>query len=81
VPPPSAYAQGERRLSVNKHRGVKEKRVPGNHIKRLMLDEEGATALEYSLMAAAIAGVIIVVMFLLGGKAFNAINRVAVHIN
>jgi Flp pilus assembly pilin Flp len=72
--------EGERRLSVDNHRGEGGE-VSGNHVKRLMLDEEGATALEYSLMAAAIAGVIIVVAFLMGGKAFNAINRVAVHIN
>lgn len=52
-----------------------------NVLKRLIKDEEGATALEYSLMAAAVAGVIIVVAFLLGGKAFNSINRVASHIN
>ena len=55
--------------------------MPKNLIKRLMLDEDGATALEYALMAAAIAGVIVVVAFLLGGKAYNAINRVASHIN
>jgi Flp pilus assembly pilin Flp len=51
------------------------------NIARLISDEEGATALEYSLMAAAVAGVIIVVAFLLGGKAYNMMNRVAAHIN
>jgi Flp pilus assembly pilin Flp len=54
--------------------------VSVNHIKRLILDEDGATALEYALMAAAIAGVIIVVAFLLGGKAYNALNKVASHL-
>jgi Flp pilus assembly pilin Flp len=51
------------------------------YIGRFISDEEGATALEYSLMAAAVAGVIVVVAFLLGGKAYNAMNRVAAHIN
>lgn len=50
-------------------------------LQQLIRDEEGATALEYSLMAAAIAGVIIVVAFLLGGKAYNSFNRVASHLN
>ena len=48
---------------------------------KLFKDEEGATALEYALMAAAVAGVIIVVAFLLGGKVYNSINNVAAHIN
>jgi pilus assembly protein Flp/PilA len=47
---------------------------------KLFKDEEGATALEYALLAAAVAGVIIVVMFLAGGKVYNAINNVAAHI-
>jgi pilus assembly protein Flp/PilA len=47
---------------------------------KLFKDEEGATALEYALMAAAVAGVIIAVMFLLGGKVNNAISNVAAHI-
>ena len=49
-------------------------------IKRLLRDEEGATALEYALMVAAVAGVIITVMFILGGHVKNSINNVAVHI-
>jgi Flp pilus assembly pilin Flp len=51
------------------------------YITRLISDDEGATALEYSLMAAGIAGVIIVVAFLLGGKTYNMLNNVAAHIN
>jgi pilus assembly protein Flp/PilA len=47
---------------------------------KLFKDEEGATALEYALMAAAVAGVIIAVMYLLGGKVYNQINNVAAHI-
>ena len=40
--------------------------------------EEGATALEYGLMAAAIAAVIVTVVFTLGGKvktAFTTVNN------
>ena len=48
---------------------------------KLFKDEEGATALEYALMAAAVAGVIIAVAFLLGGNVKNSINNVAAHIN
>lgn len=43
-------------------------------IKRFLKNEEGATAVEYALMAAAIAGVIAVAAFLLGsetGKLFQ----------
>jgi len=47
----------------------------------LLADEEGATAIEYGLMAAAVAGVIIVVAYFLGGRVSNTINKVAVHIN
>jgi len=47
---------------------------------KLFKDEEGATALEYALMAAAVAGVIIAVIFLLGGNVKIAINNVAAHI-
>jgi len=49
-------------------------------LKRLLRDEEGATALEYALMAAAVAGTIIAVIFILGGKVKTSINNVAVHI-
>jgi len=50
-------------------------------IRQLLNDEEGATALEYALLAAAVAGVIIVAMYLLGRKVHNAINNVAAHIS
>ena len=46
----------------------------------LYKDESGATALEYGLMAAAVAGVLITVAYLLGGRANNALNNVAQHI-
>jgi pilus assembly protein Flp/PilA len=44
---------------------------------KLFRDEEGATAVEYGLIVAAIAGVIIVVVFLLGNKISNQFNNVA----
>jgi pilus assembly protein Flp/PilA len=46
---------------------------------KLLKDEEGATALEYGLMAAAVAGVLIVIAYFLGGRVSNAINNVAQH--
>jgi pilus assembly protein Flp/PilA len=46
---------------------------------RLLKDENGATALEYGLMAAAVAGVLIVVAYFLGNQIGNAINNVAQH--
>lgn len=47
------------------------------NLKKLLKDEEGATAVEYGLIVAAIAGLIIVVVFLLGNKVNNAFNKVA----
>jgi len=38
------------------------------HIRALIADEEGATAIEYGLMAALIAGVIITTVTTLGAK-------------
>jgi pilus assembly protein Flp/PilA len=49
--------------------------------RELLRDEDGATALEYGLIAAAIAGLIITVVYLLGGKLNNNFTRVAAHIN
>ena len=47
------------------------------NLKKLIKDEEGATAVEYGLIVAAIAGLIIVVVFLLGNKVNNAFKNVA----
>ncbi len=44
---------------------------------KLWKDEKGATAVEYGLIVAAIAGLIIVVMFLLGNKVNNTLGNVA----
>jgi pilus assembly protein Flp/PilA len=49
------------------------------NIRRFVGDEEGATAMEYALMAAAIAGVIVAIAFLLGTKVKNSLSTVATH--
>jgi pilus assembly protein Flp/PilA len=49
-------------------------------LSKLLRDEEGATALEYGLMAAAVAGVLIVAAYFLGGRVSNRLNAVAQHI-
>ena len=49
------------------------------NLKKLLKDDEGATAVEYGLIVAAIAGLIIVVVFLLGGKVNNSFQNVATH--
>jgi pilus assembly protein Flp/PilA len=56
------------------------RRIPMlKNLKKLIKDEEGATAVEYGLIVAAIAGLIIVVVFLLGNKVNNAFSGVASH--
>jgi pilus assembly protein Flp/PilA len=45
----------------------------------LLKDEDGATALEYGLIAAAIAGVIITVVYMLGNKMNNKLNNIQTH--
>jgi pilus assembly protein Flp/PilA len=45
-------------------------------IKKLLKDEEAPTAVEYALMLAAIAGIIIGVVFILGNKVNNTFSRV-----
>jgi pilus assembly protein Flp/PilA len=46
-------------------------------IVRLLRDETGATAVEYGLIVAAIAGLIVMVVFVLGNKINNAFSNVA----
>jgi pilus assembly protein Flp/PilA len=46
----------------------------------LIDDDEGATALEYGLMAAAVAGVLITVAYFMGGKVSRSLNNVAQHL-
>jgi pilus assembly protein Flp/PilA len=45
--------------------------------KSLWSDESGATAVEYGLIVAGIAGVIVLVVWVLGNKVNNALNSVA----
>jgi len=45
-------------------------------LKRLFREEEGATAVEYGIMVAAIAAVIIAIVVTLGGQVENAFNHV-----
>ena len=47
-----------------------------NRIRELLRDEDGATAVEYGLILAAVAGVIIAVVVLLGKKLNNTFNNV-----
>ena len=42
----------------------------------LLRDDRGATAVEYGLIVAAIAGLIIAVVFVLGGKINNTFNNI-----
>lgn len=44
---------------------------------RLADDSSGATAVEYALMAGAIAGIIVVVVYFLGAKTRNLYNDAA----
>jgi pilus assembly protein Flp/PilA len=44
---------------------------------RLWRDEEGATAVEYGLIVAAIAMTVVIVFMLIGNKANNTLNNVA----
>jgi len=46
------------------------------NLKKLLKDEEGATAVEYGLIVAAIAAVIVVIVFSLGDKVKTAFTTV-----
>ena len=50
-------------------------------VSELVTDDEGATAMEYGLIAAAIAGVIMTVVYVLGGKLNNIHQPRRRHIN
>jgi pilus assembly protein Flp/PilA len=47
------------------------------NLRRLWRDDGAATAVEYGLIVAAIAGLILVVVFTLGRKVKNAFNNVS----
>ena len=46
-------------------------------LRRFMLDESGATSIEYAMIAAGIAGVIIAVVYSLGGNVTALYDTVA----
>ena len=46
------------------------------NLKKLLKDQDGATAVEYGLIVAAIAAVIITVVFSIGGKVKTAFTTV-----
>ena len=48
-----------------------------DQLSRLADDSSGATAVEYALVASAIAGIIVVVVYLLGAKTRNLYNNAA----
>jgi len=47
-----------------------------NAFSRLFRDEQGATAVEYGLLVAALAAVIVVVVFSLGNKINNSFAKI-----
>jgi pilus assembly protein Flp/PilA len=49
-------------------------------LKKLWRDEEGASAVEYGLVVAGIAAVIIVIVFIVGNKLNNTLSNVAAHL-
>jgi len=48
-------------------------------LRRFLRDEEGPTAVEYAIMVAGIAVVIIAVVFLLGNRVNSTFNAATVH--
>ena len=56
---------------------MKDSRKSTRELQRFLSDDAGATAVEYGLIVAAIAGLIVVVVFLLGGKVNNAFGNIA----
>ncbi len=50
-----------------------------SNLKKLFNDQDGATAVEYGLIVAAIAGVIITIVYSLGNKVSGTFNNVSSH--
>jgi pilus assembly protein Flp/PilA len=48
-----------------------------SNLKRLWREDEGATAVEYGLIVAAIAMTVVLIFMLIGNKANNTLNNVA----
>jgi pilus assembly protein Flp/PilA len=49
-------------------------------LNKLWRDDEGASAVEYGLVVAGIAAVIIVIVFIVGNKLNNTLSNVAAHL-
>ncbi len=47
------------------------------NLTRLAADSSGATAVEYALIASAVAGIIVAVVYVLGAKSSNLYSRVS----
>ena len=61
---------------LGKTNSSKEDKIMVNKLMAFWKDEEGATAVEYGIMVAAIAAVIVAVVFAVGGKVNNAFQKV-----
>jgi Flp pilus assembly pilin Flp len=59
--------------------GLPNRQTPRS--RALLRDDDGATAMEYGILAAAIAGVLIIVAFFFGNRLGNQLNNVSAHIN
>jgi pilus assembly protein Flp/PilA len=70
-------AYGEQAVNLPEQ---KEKTLMLEKLKRFVKDEEAPTAVEYAIMVAGVAVVIIAVVFLLGGKVNNTFSKVANHV-
>jgi pilus assembly protein Flp/PilA len=68
-----SWINGQGELGLTKPKG--DAKMIKSMIK-LFKDEEGATAVEYGLIVAAIAAVIVVVVMAIGGKVNNAFAKV-----
>ena len=49
-------------------------------LKRFIKDEEAPTAVEYGLMVAAVAGIILAIVFIMGNKVKNTFDNVQKHL-
>lgn len=58
-----------------------EDKIMVNKLMAFWKDEKGATAVEYGIMVAAIAAVIVTVVFVVGGKVDNAFEAVNTAMN
>lgn len=71
----SRFGGGKGHVGRPEARGKKPKMI--RNLIRLWRDEEGATAVEYGLIVAAIAMTVVIVFMLIGNKANNTLNNVA----